>query len=73
MSADRPRRIWAGRYEFRGRTIVRTTTGHPMYPSGKRIAWEVGYFDRDGIPTIDGSGIFPTLRDAVQSIIADES
>lgn len=66
-TTDKPRRIRAGLYEYRDHCIIRADWGGEGPRGGVRYVWEVGYFDDQGVPTIDGAQ-FRTLAEAVGSI-----
>jgi hypothetical protein len=65
MSTDL-RRIAAGRYEYRGKAIVKTDWDGPR--GGTIYRWETGQLDADGVVTIDGYISYGRLRDAVSAI-----
>lgn len=67
----RLKRIRAGLYKYGEHMIIRTDWGGEGPRGGTRYVWEVGYFDEQGVPTIDGvSGQFRTLRAAIAELTA---
>lgn len=66
LSAPQVRkRIAAGRYEYRGRPIVRTTWESDGPRGGTLIRWEVGTYDADGTVVLDDVYRHRTLADAI--------
>lgn len=59
------RKLFAGRYEYRGRSISRI--GHDGPRGGTRYVWEVGGW-ADGVPVVDGLDVHQTLAAAIASI-----
>lgn len=69
MSAEKPVKVFAGRYEYRGKVILRTSWEGEGPRGGTKYTWEIGTYveERGGrTPVLSGSEFFGTLREAVK-------
>lgn len=65
VAAERPVRLRAGFYDYRGRLIVRTEWERPV--RGVLHKWELADWDR-GAVLIEGLETYRTMRDAVAAL-----